>query len=45
MAAYREQELMLGGGEAFALSLLLAPVEKSPQFGAELEQPLVVGIG
>ena len=45
MTAYREQQLVLRGGETFARGLLLAPAQEPAQLGAELEQPLVVVVG
>jgi hypothetical protein len=45
MTADREQELMLGGGEAGGVGVLLAPAQKPPQIRAQLQQPAVVLVG
>jgi len=42
MAAYREKELVLRGGDARGDGLRLAPVQELAQRGAELQQALVV---
>jgi hypothetical protein len=44
MAAHREKQLVLHGGEPDGVGLLLTPVQEPSQPGAELEQTAVVVI-
>ena len=45
LAPDREQELMFGrSSQPGGLGLILAPTQKAPQAGAELEQMLEVGL-
>jgi hypothetical protein len=45
VAAYREQQLVLGGGQAGGLGVLLAPAQEAAQAGAQLQQAPVVLVG
>jgi hypothetical protein len=45
MTSDREQELMLGGGEASRVGVLLAPAQEAPQIRAQLQQTAVVLVG
>ena len=45
MTADGEQQLVLGGGEACGLGVLLAPAQEPPQTGTQFQQPPVVLVG
>ncbi len=45
MSPYGEQQLMLSSRDPHRLGLLLAPMDKATQLGAELQQLLVLTVG